>query len=92
MDCSGRDFDFQTFEIHSIIGFGASSSVHDAYLKGTLTKFAIKKFVEGCKEEIILNEIRLMKVVDYHPNIIRFIGVVKFEDEINYSLILEYAN
>ncbi|CAI2164180.1 8723_t:CDS:2 [Funneliformis geosporum] len=33
-----------------------------------------------------------MKVVDYHPNIIRFIGVMKFEDEINYSLILEYAN
>ncbi|GBB96980.1 hypothetical protein RclHR1_02890007 [Rhizophagus clarus] len=31
-----------------------------------------------------------MKIVDFHPNIIKFLGVIK--DEINYSLILEYAN
>ncbi|CAI2174037.1 8819_t:CDS:2 [Funneliformis geosporum] len=78
--------------MHSVIGSGAFASVYYAYWKGTQVKFAIKKFADDCKEEIIPNEIRLMKKVDYHPNIIRFIGVVKFEDEINYSLILEYAN
>ncbi|CAI2170435.1 19994_t:CDS:10 [Funneliformis geosporum] len=92
MDCDTRDFDFQKFKLHSVIGSGAFSSVYAACLKDTPSKFAIKKFAEGYKEEIILNEIRLMKLVDYHPNIIRFCGVTKFEDEKNYSLILEYAN
>ncbi|CAG8758651.1 13492_t:CDS:2, partial [Funneliformis caledonium] len=61
-------------------------------LKDTPTKFAVKKFTNDYPEEIIINEIRLMKIVDYHPNIIGFCGVTKFEEEKNYSLILEYAN
>ncbi|CAI2188525.1 18347_t:CDS:2, partial [Funneliformis geosporum] len=78
--------------IHSIIGTGAFASVYAACMKDTQTKFAVKKFADDYTEEIILNEIRLMKIVDYHPNIIRFCGVTKFEEEKNYSLILEYAN
>ncbi|CAI2170431.1 19992_t:CDS:2 [Funneliformis geosporum] len=78
--------------MHSVIGYGAFSSVYAACLKHTQSKVAIKKFDEGSTEGIILNEIRLMKLIDYHPNIIGFCGVTKFEDEKNYSLVLEYAN
>ncbi|CAB4432550.1 unnamed protein product [Rhizophagus irregularis] len=42
------------------------------------------------EEEIIINEINIMKRVDFHPNIIKFVGVIN--DEINYSLVLEYAD
>ncbi|CAI2169186.1 9189_t:CDS:2 [Funneliformis geosporum] len=57
MDCDTRDFDFQKFKLHSVIGSGAFSSVYAACLKDTPSKFAIKKFAEGYKEEIILNEV-----------------------------------
>ncbi|CAI2188261.1 6688_t:CDS:2, partial [Funneliformis geosporum] len=51
-----RDFDFQNFKIHSIIGTGAFASVYAACMKDTQTKFAVKKFADDYTEEIILNE------------------------------------
>ncbi|CAB4427397.1 unnamed protein product [Rhizophagus irregularis] len=53
--------------------------------------FAIKKFVENSNNEEIINEIHLTGMVNLHPNIIQFYGVTKLKDEINYSLVLEYA-
>ncbi|CAB4437607.1 unnamed protein product [Rhizophagus irregularis] len=53
--------------------------------------FAIKKFVGNSNKEAIINEIHLTGLVNLHPNIIQFYGVTKLNDEINYSLVLEYA-
>ncbi|CAI2174367.1 16551_t:CDS:2 [Funneliformis geosporum] len=43
-----------------------------------------------------LTQIKLMEIirrkVNFHPNIIKFYGVMNLEDEINYALILEYAD
>ncbi|RIA80175.1 hypothetical protein C1645_882312, partial [Glomus cerebriforme] len=61
--------------ILSIIGSGGFASVHAAYWKMTQSKFAIKKFDKEkihVNENEIKNEIRLMKMVDFHPNIIKF--------------------
>ncbi|CAB4493313.1 unnamed protein product [Rhizophagus irregularis] len=60
-----------------------------AALYGT-SKYAIKKFVRNSEEDII-KEIHLTGLVNLHPNIIQFYGVTKLKDEVNYSLVLEYA-
>ncbi|PKY52645.1 kinase-like protein, partial [Rhizophagus irregularis] len=79
------------FKILAVIGSGGTASVHAAYWKDDATKFAIKKITKSAmEEEIIINEINIMKRVDFHPNIIKFVGVIN--DEINYSLVLEYAD
>ncbi|CAB4416276.1 unnamed protein product [Rhizophagus irregularis] len=53
--------------------------------KNTLTKCAIKKFVDD--KEGLFNY-----MANSHDNIIQFRGVTKLEDEKKYSLVLEYAN
>ncbi|CAJ0869900.1 4370_t:CDS:2 [Entrophospora sp. SA101] len=40
----------------------------------------------------VINELRLLRKVDYHQNIIRFYGVTKKEDKEKYLLVLEYAD
>ncbi|PKB97546.1 kinase-like protein [Rhizophagus irregularis] len=45
----------------------------------------------GNSEEDIIKEIHLTGLVNLHPNIIQFYGVTKLKDEVNYSLVLEYA-
>ncbi|CAB4432526.1 unnamed protein product [Rhizophagus irregularis] len=50
----------------------------------------IKKIINISTEKVIINEINLMKIVEFHPNIITFWGVIK--SEMNYSLVLEYAD
>ncbi|CAI2175918.1 10716_t:CDS:2 [Funneliformis geosporum] len=85
--------DFKTF---STIGSGEYASVYAAYWKSTQTILAIKKFNASSTKQNILNEIKLMEIirrkVNFHPNIIKFYGVMNLEDEINYALILEYAD
>ncbi|CAB5210158.1 unnamed protein product [Rhizophagus irregularis] len=89
MDC--HHYVNQDFKILAVIGSGGTASVHAAYWKDDATKFAIKKITKSViEEEIIINEINIMKRVDFHPNIIKFVGVII--DEINYSLVLEYAD
>ncbi|CAB4432625.1 unnamed protein product [Rhizophagus irregularis] len=85
-----RHYDHQDFKILSEIGTGGSAAVYAAYWKNTLTKFAIKKIIKISTEKDIINEINLMKIVEFHPNIIKFWGVIK--NEMNYSLVLEYAD
>ncbi|RGB24520.1 kinase-like domain-containing protein [Rhizophagus diaphanus] len=68
-----------------IIGSGGSASVYIAKWKNTLTKCAIKKFVDD-------KEVCLTYMANSHDNIIQFRGVTKLEDEKKYSLVLEYAN
>ncbi|GES93519.1 kinase-like domain-containing protein [Rhizophagus clarus] len=85
-----RHYDHQDFKILTVIGSGGSASVYSAYWKNTTSKFAIKKIAKLSAEKDIINEISLMKIVDFHPNIIKFLGVIK--GEINYSLVLEYAD
>ncbi|RIA88916.1 kinase-like domain-containing protein, partial [Glomus cerebriforme] len=94
---NGTSIDYhipQDFEnLLPVIGTGGFSSVYAANWKITQSKFAIKKFATGLVgEKEIENEIRLMEMVKFHPNIIKFLGVTKFTDEINYSLVLEYAD
>ncbi|CAB4437684.1 unnamed protein product [Rhizophagus irregularis] len=79
-----RNYVPRDFEILPVIGSGEFASVHAAYWKNTRSKFAIKKFDKISTEKEIINEINLMKMVDFHPNIIKFCGIIK--DETNYSL------
>ncbi|CAB4428007.1 unnamed protein product [Rhizophagus irregularis] len=58
---------------------------------GTTTTYAIKRFRNSSRDDII-NEVYLMGKVNYHPNIIKICGVTTLEGETNYSLILEYAD
>ncbi|CAB5355246.1 unnamed protein product [Rhizophagus irregularis] len=73
------------------IGFGGSASVYTAKWMETTTTYAIKRFRNSSRDDII-NEVYLMGKVNCHPNIIKICGVTKFKDETNYSLILEYAD
>ncbi|CAB4432524.1 unnamed protein product [Rhizophagus irregularis] len=85
-----RHYDHQDFKILSEIGTGGSAAVYAAYWKNTTSKFAIKKITQLSVEKEIINEIDIIKKVDFHPNIIKFVGIIK--NEINYSLVLEYAD
>ncbi|CAG8661008.1 6743_t:CDS:2 [Funneliformis caledonium] len=89
----------QDFKDFSEIGTGGYASVYTAHWKITKTKLAIKQFFESSTKEIkeiIINEIHLMEImrkkVIFHPNIIKFYGITKLKDEINYAMILEYAD
>ncbi|CAI2181517.1 17551_t:CDS:2 [Funneliformis geosporum] len=86
----------QDFKDVSKIDSGGYAAVYLAHWKITKTKLAIKKFVENSTKEIILNEIHIMEImrrkVNFHPNIIRFFGITKLKEELNYALILEYAD
>ncbi|CAB5350534.1 unnamed protein product [Rhizophagus irregularis] len=73
-----------------LISSGASTLVYNVCWKST-SIFAIKKFVGNSNNEEIINEIHLTGMVNLHPNIIQFYGVTKLKNEINYSLVLEYA-
>ncbi|RGB28661.1 kinase-like domain-containing protein [Rhizophagus diaphanus] len=85
-----RHYNHQDFEILSEIGTGGSAAVYAANWKNTTSKFAIKKITKLSAGKEIINEINLMKRVDFHPNIIKFVGIIN--DEINYLLVLEYAD
>ncbi|CAI2169192.1 9192_t:CDS:2 [Funneliformis geosporum] len=53
--------------MHSVIGYGAFSSVYAACLKHTQSKVAIKKFDEGSTEGIILNELKILERIREKP-------------------------
>ncbi|PKY44912.1 hypothetical protein RhiirA4_515154 [Rhizophagus irregularis] len=71
-----RQYDHQDFKILSEIGSGGSAAVYAAYWKNTTSKFAIKKITKLSAGKEIINEINLMKRVDFHPNIIKFVGII----------------
>ncbi|GES73561.1 kinase-like domain-containing protein [Rhizophagus clarus] len=80
----------QSFKILNEIASSPSVIVYNVYWKG-ISKFAIKKFKGSSSKEAIDNEIHLTQMANSHPNIIQFHGITKLRDEINYSLVLEYA-
>ncbi|RIA84165.1 kinase-like domain-containing protein [Glomus cerebriforme] len=83
-------YDPQGFNNITEIASGGTSLVYAAYWKNT-SKFVIKKFVKSLTKEVI-NEIYLTEMVNSHPNIIQFYGVTNLKGEINYSLVLDYAD
>ncbi|GBC01067.1 hypothetical protein RclHR1_04050010 [Rhizophagus clarus] len=83
-------YDPRGFKDLNKISSGALALVYNVCWKN-ISKYAIKKFVRGSNEEDVINEIHLTRMASYHPNIIKFHGVTRFKDEINYSLVLEYA-
>ncbi|CAB5377462.1 unnamed protein product [Rhizophagus irregularis] len=60
-----------------IIGSGGSASVYIAKWKNTLTKCAIKKFVDD-------KEVCLTYMANSHDNIIQFRGITKLEGRVAY--------
>ncbi|GBC40777.1 uncharacterized protein OCT59_029237 [Rhizophagus irregularis] len=85
-----HSYDPQNFRNFTEIASGGSALVYNVYWKST-SRFAIKKY-KSFNKEAIINEIYLMGMVNPHQNIIQFYGVTKSKDEINYSLVLEYAD
>ncbi|PKY57912.1 kinase-like protein, partial [Rhizophagus irregularis] len=84
-------YDSQDFKNLTEIDSGGSALVYDVYWKST-SRFAIKKFNQSSNKESIINEIHLTGMVNSHQNIIQFYGITKLKDEMNYSLVLEYAD
>ncbi|CAB5389585.1 unnamed protein product [Rhizophagus irregularis] len=84
-------YDSQDFKNLTEIDSGGSALVYDVYWKST-SRFAIKKFNKSSNKESIINEIHLTGMVNSHQNIIQFYGITKLKDEMNYSLVLEYAD
>ncbi|GES83777.1 kinase-like domain-containing protein [Rhizophagus clarus] len=83
-------YDPQSFTILNKISFGTSALVYNVCWK-IISKFVIKKFVGNSNEKAIINEIHLTGMANLYPNIIQFYEVTKLKGEMNYSLVLEYA-
>ncbi|RIA92256.1 kinase-like domain-containing protein [Glomus cerebriforme] len=83
-------YDPQGFKNLTKITSGGTALIYTVYWKNT-SKFIIKRFKSPTKDAII-NEIYLTGMANSHPNIIQFYGVTKLEGEVNYSLVLEYAD
>ncbi|CAH1766759.1 9074_t:CDS:2, partial [Entrophospora sp. SA101] len=74
------------------IGSGGFAKVYKAILDNSST-CALKSYkhdIANTKE--ITNELKLLRKVNHHQNIIRFYGVTKNESKERYSLVLEYAD
>nr|CAG8445427.1 7211_t:CDS:2 [Entrophospora candida] len=74
------------------IGSGGFAKVYKAILDNSST-CALKSYkhdIANTKE--ITNELKLLRRVNHHQNIIRFYGVTKNESKERYLLVLEYAD
>ncbi|POG70972.1 kinase-like domain-containing protein [Rhizophagus irregularis DAOM 181602=DAOM 197198] len=91
-------FKFDQFENIKIIGYGGFGKVFRAKWKNTGDVFALKEFKYDMAVKEIINEIYLQRKVDFHENIIRFLGITCEND--NYTLsknkkfmiVMEYAD
>ncbi|GBC04648.1 hypothetical protein RclHR1_00580013 [Rhizophagus clarus] len=90
-------YEYSDLENIQSVGGGNFGKVFRANWKNTDTVLALKSFNNNkltLKE--IVNEIKLHRKVDFHPNILRFYGITKTESEevrqMNYLLVLEYAD
>ncbi|PKC68974.1 kinase-like protein [Rhizophagus irregularis] len=91
-----RYFDYDQFNEISIIGRGRFGIVNKANLANT-GLVALKTICSENSEEEhsefndeFVKELKLLREVDSHPNINRFLGITK--DSEYYILVLEYAN
>nr|CAG8646370.1 2710_t:CDS:2 [Entrophospora candida] len=81
-----------SFKITQTIGSGGFGEVYEAIYNNSST-FALKSYkydITNMKE--VINELKLLRKVDYHKNIIHFYGVTKNEGNEKYLLVLEYAD
>ncbi|EXX59377.1 uncharacterized protein OCT59_014176 [Rhizophagus irregularis] len=91
-------YEYSDFKNTQLIGGGNFGKVFRSNYKNSDTIFALKTF-DNCKLTLkeIVNEIKLQKRVDFHPNILRFFGITKIDSDViyqtsKYLLVLEYAN
>nr|CAG8597591.1 13568_t:CDS:2 [Entrophospora candida] len=78
------------FKITQKIGSGGYGEVCKATYNNSST-FALKSYKHGITHmKEVTNELKLLRKVDYHQNIIHFYGVTENEGE--YLLVLEYAD
>ncbi|CAB5111834.1 uncharacterized protein OCT59_002064 [Rhizophagus irregularis] len=90
-------FDYSDFTVLEKIDTGSTARIKIATLKDIKdTKFVLKCFnyvnYDKITLEKVVNEIRLLREVNYHPNIIRLYGITKDPILGNCSLVLEYAD
>ncbi|CAB4397235.1 unnamed protein product [Rhizophagus irregularis] len=89
-------FNYSDFNDRQPVGGGNFGKVYRANWKKSDTLLALKSFDNNkltLKE--VVNEIKLHKQVDFHPNILRFHGITKESEQIHqmkYLLVLEYAD
>ncbi|CAB4388112.1 unnamed protein product [Rhizophagus irregularis] len=92
-------YEYNQFNNFKEIGAGSFGKVYRANLKNLEKNFALKSFfnINNATMKEIVRELKIQRKVDFHDNIIRCYGVTKFMSEnhdnnINYMLVMEYAN
>ncbi|RGB28707.1 hypothetical protein C1646_767505 [Rhizophagus diaphanus] len=86
-------FDYSDFTVLEKIDTGSSARIKIATLKDIKDKFVLKCLnYDKISLKKIVNEIRLLRQVNYHPNIIRLHGIINDPILGNCSLVLEYAD
>ncbi|EXX67475.1 uncharacterized protein OCT59_020687 [Rhizophagus irregularis] len=91
-------YKYDQFNNVKIIGSGGFGKVFRANWKNTGNILALKEFKYNTAVKEIINEIYLQRKVDFHENIVRFLGITYEND--NYSLlknkkfmiVMEYAD
>ncbi|CAB4404698.1 unnamed protein product [Rhizophagus irregularis] len=93
-----RYYDYKYFNDIQDVGSGGFGQVSRAKWRKNDQYFALKSFFNLNHITIneVIHEIKLQREVDFHDNIIRFLGVTKLVSENkkvkDYLLVLEYAN
>ncbi|CAJ0833609.1 8167_t:CDS:2, partial [Entrophospora sp. SA101] len=83
--------EYSRFKNLQKIGDGGSGKVYKAiFNNSTCALKSYKHDIINMKE--VINELKLLRKVDYHQNIIHFYGVTKNESKDKYLLVLEYAD
>ncbi|CAB5361465.1 unnamed protein product [Rhizophagus irregularis] len=86
-------YEYEQFDKIKLIGSGAFSDVYRAKWKHTEKVFALKAFKNKGQQNIafkeIINELKLQRKVDFHENIIRFLGISIWNED--YVMVMECA-
>ncbi|CAB5204588.1 unnamed protein product [Rhizophagus irregularis] len=78
--------------IKEINGNGSAGKIYQANWKGADSPLVIKSSYKLTIKEIV-NELKIQREIDFHPNILRFYGISRLENQMNkFSLIIEYAD
>ncbi|GBB84972.1 hypothetical protein RclHR1_11570001 [Rhizophagus clarus] len=89
-----RYYEFNQFSSIQHIGSGDFAKVYRANWKN-FEHLAIKSFIglNGITAKEIVHEIKIQQKVGYSNNVIRFLGITKFEygNNFNYALVMVYA-
>ncbi|CAB4388341.1 unnamed protein product [Rhizophagus irregularis] len=87
--------DYNEFQNIKRIGSGGFGNVYRANWESSNTVVALKTLINGNNDaKEIVNEIKLMKKVDFHANIIQFFGITSNTSIVDpsYLFVLEYAD